>query len=241
MTAPPSPPPLPPPPSPQGFHGLDAVPVTQTTISKYWSKCKHEPNEWPGLILSYLPPDFRGKVFIPVRSQAFWHQFHLNEHQNEILRMAKQMVKERQDITGSNCLKRVSGKVIVDEKGIKDSWKEYMYMEQEGQHPLTWQRKAKFRLLVNQWAERRLVSSDAMTSRLPHCEAKCVQCRCFQWRSIPLHSDIKGMELPLPIYSYHSKGNWLRYNFCRWQFLYNETLQQTFRPLLSNSSKGRQI
>ena len=36
------------------------------------------------------------------------------------------MVKERQDITGSYCLKDVSGKVIVDEKGIKDSWKEYM-------------------------------------------------------------------------------------------------------------------
>jgi len=30
------------------------------------------------------------------------------------------------DITGSNCLKGVLGKVIVDEKGIKDSWKEYM-------------------------------------------------------------------------------------------------------------------
>jgi len=36
------------------------------------------------------------------------------------------MAKERQDIMGSNCLKGVSGKVIVDEKGIKDSWKEYM-------------------------------------------------------------------------------------------------------------------
>jgi len=43
-------------------------------------------------------------------------------------RIAKQMVKERQDITGSksNYLKGVSSKVIVDEKGIKDSWKEYM-------------------------------------------------------------------------------------------------------------------
>ena len=40
--------------------------------------------------------------------------------------MAKQMVKERQDITGSNCLKGVSGKVIVDQKGIRDSWKEYI-------------------------------------------------------------------------------------------------------------------
>jgi len=35
------------------------------------------------------------------------------------------MVKERQDITWSNCLKVVC-KVIVDQKGIKDSWKEYM-------------------------------------------------------------------------------------------------------------------
>jgi len=36
------------------------------------------------------------------------------------------MLNERQDITGSNCLKGASGKVIVDEKGIKESWKEYM-------------------------------------------------------------------------------------------------------------------
>ena len=48
------------------------------------------------------------------------------EHQNEIFQMAKQMVKERQDITGSNCLKGVSGKVIVAEKGSKDAWKEYI-------------------------------------------------------------------------------------------------------------------
>jgi len=36
--------------------------------------------------------------------------------------MAKQMVKEGQYIMGSNCLTDVSGKVIVDEKGAKDSW-----------------------------------------------------------------------------------------------------------------------
>jgi len=35
------------------------------------------------------------------------------------------MAKERQDITRSNCLKGVSGKLIVDEKEIKDSRKEY--------------------------------------------------------------------------------------------------------------------
>ena len=40
--------------------------------------------------------------------------------------MAKQTVKERQDITGVNSIKGASGKVIVDGKGIIDSWKEYM-------------------------------------------------------------------------------------------------------------------
>jgi len=42
--------------------------------------------------------------------------------------MAKQMVKERQHnyISGLNCIKGASGKVIVDDRGIKDSWKEYM-------------------------------------------------------------------------------------------------------------------
>jgi len=38
--------------------------------------------------------------------------------------------------------------------------------------------------------------SDAMTSRLPHYDAKCVQRKCFQWGSVPLRSDIKGTELP---------------------------------------------
>jgi len=33
-------------------------------------------------------------------------------HQNEIFQIAKQMVKERQDITGSYCLKGVLGKVL---------------------------------------------------------------------------------------------------------------------------------
>jgi len=34
--------------------------------------------------------------------------------------MAKLMVKERQDTTGLNCIKGASGKVIVDDEGIKD-------------------------------------------------------------------------------------------------------------------------
>jgi len=44
----------------------------------------------------------------------------------KFFRTAKQVVREIQDITGLNCIKGESGKVVVDEKGIKDSWKEYM-------------------------------------------------------------------------------------------------------------------
>jgi len=40
-------------------------------------------------------------------------------------------------------------------------------------------------------------ASDAVTSWLPRYEAKCVQQRCFQCGLVPLHSDIKGTELPL--------------------------------------------
>jgi len=36
------------------------------------------------------------------------------------------LFSKRAGITGSNCLEGVSEKVIVDEKGIKDLWKEYM-------------------------------------------------------------------------------------------------------------------
>ena len=49
-----------------------------------------------------------------------------NDLNDSECQMAKQMVKERQDITGLNCIKGASGKVIVDDKEIKDSWKEYV-------------------------------------------------------------------------------------------------------------------
>jgi len=112
--------------------------------------------------------------------------------------------------------------------------------EQEGQHPLTWQRAANFRLLANQWAERRLVTQwrhgcRAMRPSLGNVGASnagrslCVQIS-REW------------IYPLSIYWYHSKGNWLRYNFAADSFfLYNETLQQTFRPVLSKLFKIRQI
>ena len=77
----------------------------------------------------------------------------------------------------------------------------------------------------------RTQASDAMTSRLPRYEAKCVQRRCFQsGRSLCVQISRERSYL-LPIYWYHSKSNWLRYNLPLIVFI-NETLQQTSRPLL---------
>jgi len=72
-----------------------------------------------------------------------------------------------------------------------------------------------------------------MTSLLPRYEAKCVQRRCFQWGSVPLRSDIKGTKIPPANILIPLERQLIALQLCHWQFLYNETLQQTCRPLLS--------
>ena len=82
---------------------------------------------------------------------------------------------------------------------------------QEGQHPLTGQRAANFMLLANKWAERRLVTQ---------WRHGCRAMRRSAWnagasnagRSLCVQIS-RERSYPLPIYWYHSKGNWLRYNF----------------------------
>jgi len=56
-----------------------------------------------------------------------------------------------------------------------------------------------------------------------------------------LRSDTKGTELPPANVLIPLERQLIALQHCRWQFLYNETLQQTFRPLLSKLSKRRQI
>jgi len=57
----------------------------------------------------------------------------------------------------------------------------------------------------------------------------------------PLRSDIKGKELPPANILIPLERQLIALELCRGQFLNNETLQQTFRPLLSKLSKRRQI
>ena len=68
----------------------------------------------------------------------------------------------------------------------------------------------------------RTQASDAMTSRLPRHEAKSVQRRCFQWGSVPLDSDIKGMELPPVNILIPLERQLIALQLCCWQFLYND-------------------
>jgi len=110
---------------------------------------------------------------------------------------------------------------------------------QEGQHPLTGQRAANFRLLANQWDERRLVTQwrhGCRAMRRSVCNAGAFD----GGRSLCVQISRERSYL-LPISWYHSKGNWLRYNCAADSFLNNETLQQTSRPLLWKLSQRRQI
>ena len=49
-----------------------------------------------------------------------------SECQSEIFRRAGRMVGEGQDITGLDCVGGASGRVVVDDGGIRDCWRECM-------------------------------------------------------------------------------------------------------------------
>jgi len=61
-------------------------------------------------------------------------------------------------------------------------------------------------------------ASDAMTSRLPRYEAKCVQRGYCQWGSVPLRSDIKGTELPSANVLIPLERQLIDLQLYRWQF-----------------------
>ena len=48
------------------------------------------------------------------------------EGKQKVFKIAKQMARERTDVTKVNCLKDSSGRLILDEEGKKRVWKEYM-------------------------------------------------------------------------------------------------------------------
>ncbi|KAM9794705.1 uncharacterized protein LOC133163459 [Syngnathus typhle] len=46
--------------------------------------------------------------------------------QKSFFKIAKQMVKERRDVTGANCVKDEVGNIVTDNRGVKEVWQRYM-------------------------------------------------------------------------------------------------------------------
>jgi len=69
------------------------------------------------------------------------------------------------------------------------------YLRMNTRRPASADRTARRQFQATGQPVSRTQANDAMTSRLPRYEAKCVQRRCFRWGSVPLRSDIKGTEL----------------------------------------------
>jgi len=106
---------------------------------------------------------------------------------------------------------------------------------QESQHPLTWQHAANFRLLANQWAEHRLVTQwhhGCRTTRQSVCNAGASNAG----RSLCVQIS-REQSYPLPIYWYHSKGNWLHYNTAAESFYIMKLCSTLFILYCRNCSK----
>ena len=111
----------------------------------------------------------------------------------------------------------------------------YCNTEQEGQHPLTEQRAANFRLLANQWAERRLVMQwrhGCRAMRRSVCNAGASNAG----RSLCIQTS-RERSYPLPISWCHSKGNWLRYNFAAESFYIMKLCSRLFVLYCRNCPK----
>ena len=46
--------------------------------------------------------------------------------QKSFFKIAKQMVKERRDVTGASCMKDEDGNIVTDSRGVKEVWRTYM-------------------------------------------------------------------------------------------------------------------
>ena len=80
---------------------------------------------------------------------------------------------------------------------------------------------------------RRTQASDAMASRLPRYEAKCVQRRCFQYGSVFAFRYQGNGATPCQYIDTTRKAIDCATTLPLRVYLYNEILQETFRPLLS--------
>jgi len=103
---------------------------------------------------------------------------------------------------------------LINHNKAKSQWKHSSYSKSKKNKKATADRTARRQFQATGQPVSRTHASDAMTSRLPRYEARCVcnagasnagQSLCIQIS--------RERSYPLPLYWYHSKSNWLHYNF----------------------------
>ena len=92
---------------------------------KVWHETKTEVDK---MVYKTAKQNARRAVAIAQETQRreFARELDTEEGKKNVFRIAKQMANERQDVVGVNCLKDSAGKVVIDSKGIKKTWKDYM-------------------------------------------------------------------------------------------------------------------
>jgi hypothetical protein len=61
-----------------------------------------------------------------VKRVEFVSELDSEEGRRNVFRIAKQMIKERQEVVGGSCVNDDQGRLVIDSEGIKGVWKEYM-------------------------------------------------------------------------------------------------------------------
>ena len=61
-----------------------------------------------------------------IKRSEFIADLQMDENPSKIFKVAKGMIKEKQDISGVNCLKDSTGRLIIEEEEVKSTWKKYM-------------------------------------------------------------------------------------------------------------------
>jgi len=61
-----------------------------------------------------------------IKRSEFIADLQMYENPSKTFKVAKGMIKEKQDISGVNCLKDSTGKLIIEEEEVKSTWKKYM-------------------------------------------------------------------------------------------------------------------
>ena len=92
---------------------------------KEWRRTKAEVD-----FIAYREAKHKARKSVAIAQETqrkeFASELESEEGKKNVFRIAKQMSEERQDVVGVNCLKDSTGKIVIDNIGIKKTWKDCM-------------------------------------------------------------------------------------------------------------------